>query len=101
MRILAAIICFVVTAGAFVFLHTGSRASALCERDGAAVADGLSAWPPGARCSGGEPVRIASEFDATVLLVVPSVALLAFGGAAIARPGRQKAKFEAKLSEHY
>jgi hypothetical protein len=89
MRVPAAIICVLVTAGAFAFLHTGSRASALCAR-GAAVADGFSVWPPGVRCSGGEPVQTKITFDATVLFVIPSVALLAFGGAAIARPAQRK-----------
>jgi hypothetical protein len=81
-----AVICLLATVGVFVFLHTGSRASNLCARDGSVVPEGLSAWPPGARCSGGEPVRADTKFDTTVLLVVPGIALLAFGAAAIARP---------------
>jgi hypothetical protein len=87
MRVPVAIVCLV-TAGAFLFLHTGARASALCERDGAAVSDGLSAWPPGTRCSGGLPVVTRVKFDETVLFVIPAIALLAFGGAALAQRSR-------------
>jgi len=44
-------------AGAFLFLHTGGRADDVCERERFVPADGLSLWPPGARCSFGEPQR--------------------------------------------
>ena len=48
-------LCALVLAGAFVVLHTGGRADAVC-RDAAFVpADGISVWPPGVRCSYGEP----------------------------------------------
>jgi len=89
MRVPAAISVLVIV-GAFVLLHTGARASALCARDGAAVPDGLSLWPPGTRCAGGEPVRTNVKFDTSVLFVIPSVTLLAFGAAAIARPAQRE-----------
>jgi hypothetical protein len=44
-----------VVAAAFVFLHTGARADAVCERERFVPTDGLSLWPPGMRCSFGEP----------------------------------------------
>lgn len=37
----------------FLVLHTGPRATALCERSGAANADGLTLLPLGVRCSPG------------------------------------------------
>lgn len=77
------LVCVVGVLGTFLFLHTGSRAAELCARDGAAVPDGLSWWPPGARCAGGEPVATTTKLDPLVGLVVPGIALLAFGGAAL------------------
>jgi hypothetical protein len=81
-RLSLSIYVFLVVA-AFLLLHTGSRAAALCERDGSALADGLSLWPPGTRCSGGEPVVTVTRFDVTVVLLVPAAALLVFGAAAL------------------
>lgn len=75
---------------AFVFLHTGSRAAELCARDGAAVPDGLSWWPPGARCAGGEPVGTTTKLDPVVGLAVPGIALLVFGGAALVESPRPR-----------
>ena len=40
---------------AFVVLHSGARAEDLCERERFVRAGSLSLWPPGARCSFGEP----------------------------------------------
>jgi hypothetical protein len=77
-------VCVVVAAlVVFVFAHTGSRAAELCARDGSAVPDGLSLWPPGARCSGGEPVHTSTRFNEIVVLAVPTVAMMVFGAAAI------------------
>jgi hypothetical protein len=44
-------------AGAFLFLHTGERADGVCKRERFVSADGVSLWPPGARCTFGEPLR--------------------------------------------
>jgi hypothetical protein len=79
----AAIACAVGALAVFVFLHTGARADGLCVREGAAVPDGLSWWPPGVRCSGGEPAHSKTELDPVVLLAVPGLAVLLFGGAAL------------------
>ena len=46
---------FALLAGAFAFLHSGARAAALCERERFVHSGELSLWPPGARCSYGEP----------------------------------------------
>ena len=44
--------------GGFVALHTGPRADAACEQATTFVpSDGISVWPPGARCTYGEPSR--------------------------------------------
>ncbi|RKQ84836.1 hypothetical protein C8N24_6466 [Solirubrobacter pauli] len=81
------LVCVLAT---FLFLHTGSRAAELCARDGAAVPDGLSWWPPGARCAGGEPVRATTRFDPVAGLAVPGIALLAFGAAALVESPRRR-----------
>jgi uncharacterized Zn-binding protein involved in type VI secretion len=47
--------CSIVLAGAFVWLHAGAPDDATCERSRFVDSDGFSAWPPGARCSYGEP----------------------------------------------
>jgi hypothetical protein len=67
----------------FVFAHTGSRAAELCARGGSAVPDGLSLWPPGARCSGGEPLHTSTRFNEIIVLAVPAIAMMVFGAAAI------------------
>ena len=76
-------VCVAITVAVFVFAHTGSRAAALCARDGSAVPDGLSPWPPGVRCSGGEPQHTSTRFDAIVILGIPGVVMVVFGAAAI------------------
>ena len=42
---------------AFVFWHTGPRASTLCTREVFVSGGSLSLWPPGARCEYGLPVQ--------------------------------------------
>lgn len=59
----------------FVFLHTGARADDVCERERFVPADGLSLWPPGARCGFGEPQRTDVLVNPWLALVV--VAILA------------------------
>ena len=58
---------------AFVFWHTGGRADAVCRRELFVPAGGLSLWPPGARCTYGEPatsdVLINPWLTGTLLLI--------------------------------
>jgi hypothetical protein len=52
-----ACLCTLLLAGAFLFLHTGARADGVCMRERFVQADGVSLWPPGTRCTYGEPAR--------------------------------------------
>jgi hypothetical protein len=70
-------------AAAFAFMHTGARGRALCRDNGFSGTASLSLWPPGARCSGGEPEISRVELDPSFALALPAVALLVFGGAAL------------------
>jgi hypothetical protein len=56
-RRVASMICLgtLLLAGAFLFLHTGERADAVCMSERFVTADGVSLWPPGTRCTYGEP----------------------------------------------
>jgi hypothetical protein len=54
---LIACICTLLLAGAFLFLHTGERADGVCMSERFVPADGVSLWPPGTRCTYGEPAR--------------------------------------------
>lgn len=65
--------CAAFAAGLFVFLHSGSRAVALCGERGFASLGSLSWWPPGARCVGGEPGFEVTRFQ------VAYVPVLVFG----------------------
>jgi hypothetical protein len=49
--------CLLIAAAAFVVLHSGALGDAACEGSRFVPSDGFSAWPPGARCDYGEPVR--------------------------------------------
>jgi hypothetical protein len=69
-RITAMTVSAGVVAAAFVFLHTGARADGVCERERFVPADGLSLWPPGARCSFGEPQATDVLFNPWLALVV-------------------------------
>ncbi len=64
---------------AFVFWHTGDRASALCTREVFVSGGSLSLWPPGARCGYGLPVQydtfLSTWFFATAFAIV-TVAVL-------------------------
>ena len=51
------LVCLCTLAGAFWFLHTGQRADGVCMSEAFVPADGISVWPPGARCTYGEPAR--------------------------------------------
>jgi hypothetical protein len=75
--------CLLTAVGAFVWLHTGAFGDASCERSRFVDSDGFSAWPPGARCSYGEPVRTDVGLNGWFAAVV-GVLAVAF---AVARPG--------------
>ena len=55
--VLLAIACSLVAVAAFVWLHSGAPGDAACERSRFVSSSGFSAWPPGARCTYGEPAR--------------------------------------------
>jgi hypothetical protein len=65
--------CVAVAGFAFVWLHSGAPGDATCEQSRFVPSSGFSAWPPGARCSYGEPVRtdvIVNGWYAAVLVVL-------------------------------
>jgi hypothetical protein len=69
----------VLIVASFAFWHSGARADGLCERERFVGSGALSAWPPGARCTYGEPATsdtlLNPWFFGTLLLVL----LLAMG----------------------
>jgi hypothetical protein len=71
----------VIVGAIFVLGHSGARATATCSELGAALPDGISLWPPGVRCTGGEPavqvVRLNGKF---VVLTLAAMALLVGAG---------------------
>jgi hypothetical protein len=80
---LGAAACLFVAVGAFAWLHTGAPGDAACERSRFVGSDGFSAWPPGARCSYGEPVRtdvIVNEWFVAVVGVLLMVFVVASVG---------------------
>jgi len=74
------LLALLVAVGAFVFWHTGGRGGALCERVRFVPGSDLSLWPPGARCSWGEPassgVFINPWFLGTLLVLGMFIALV-------------------------
>jgi hypothetical protein len=81
-RRIAPMICLgaLVLAGAFLFLHTGEPADGVCMRERFVSADGLSLWPPGTRCTFGEPPRTDVLVNAWLgLVLVPVVVGCAVG----------------------
>ena len=71
----------VVVVGTFVFWHSGARAAALCERERFVSSGSLSLWPPGARCTFGEPALhdtlLNPWFVGAVFVVIPLALLFA------------------------
>jgi hypothetical protein len=65
-RVAAVVLWVCVVAALFLFLHTGARTGSTCLPTGAGMPDGISLWPPGTVCSGGEPevqqVRVHPAF---------------------------------------
>jgi hypothetical protein len=78
---------------AFVFLHTGARASATCRRERFVPGGDLSLWPPGVRCTYGEPavsdVVISGWFWLAATAIVIAVGIV---GALAIRPGDESAR---------
>jgi hypothetical protein len=74
--------CVLVVVAAFAYMHTGVRAERLCNNYGFSGTGSLSAWPPGARCAGGEPRIEQTYFDPVFIL--PAVAILMLGAGALA-----------------
>jgi hypothetical protein len=76
----------VVVVASFAFWHSGARAAAVCEREAFVGSGTLSAWPPGARCTFGEPETsdtfLNPWFFGTLLLVLVLACVL---GEALAR----------------
>ena len=72
--------CLLVAVGAFVWLHSGVPGDATCERSRFVRSSGFSVWPPGARCSYGEPVRtdiiVSGWFAAVVVALGVTFAVL-------------------------
>jgi hypothetical protein len=76
-RVLIGVLCVAAVAAAFVFTHSGSRATGVCGALGLAPASSApSLLPPGARCIGGTGSPDIVEFDGAFLLVAPAVFLL-------------------------
>ena len=72
--------------GMFVLGHSGDRAAATCEELGAASPDGLSLWPPGVSCVGGEPTAEVVRLNGTfVVLTLAVTALLGVAGVLVGR----------------
>jgi hypothetical protein len=71
----------VILGGMFVLAHSGDSAAATCEELGAALPDGTSLWPPGVRCTGGEPAVEVVRLNRTFVALTPAVmALLVVAG---------------------
>jgi hypothetical protein len=67
--------CFLIAVGAFVWLHSGAIGNATCQGSRFVSSSGLSAWPPGARCAYGEPVRTDIVISNWFAVVVGGVVL--------------------------
>ena len=78
-----ALCSLVVLVGAFLFLHSGARAAAVCERGRFVPSGSLSLWPPGARCTYGEPA-IASTLSNDWFWVVAVAVVIVLGAGATA-----------------
>jgi hypothetical protein len=75
-----------IVGGMFVLGHSGDSAAATCEVLGAALPDGISLWPPGVRCTGGEPaIEVVRLNGAFVVLTSVVIALLGVAGVFAAR----------------
>jgi hypothetical protein len=66
-------LCTLLLAGALLFLHTGGRADSVCMSERFVTADGASFWPPGTRCTFGEPARTDVLVNPWFVLVLVTV----------------------------
>ena len=69
-------------------MHSGARAENLCAAKGFSGTGSLSLWPPGARCTGGEPEIERTAFDPVFILPAVAVLLLGSGALALRQSGR-------------
>ena len=93
--VLVVAVWLLIAVGAFVWLHSGARGDATCERALFVPSDGFSAWPPGARCTYGLPAMtdvVMNGWFAVVIVVL----ILAFGGAFIAIGSADRRRQEAR-----
>jgi hypothetical protein len=74
----------------FALMHSGSRATTLCEGEGFSGTGSLSWWPPGARCVGGEPAIEKTVLDPACFFAAGTLTLILLGAAAIALPARRE-----------
>jgi hypothetical protein len=73
---LIAVVCLLIVVGAFVWLHSRALDDATCERSRFVRSSGFSAWPPGARCAYGEPVRTDIVINGWFAVVVGVVVVM-------------------------
>jgi hypothetical protein len=76
-----------VFAAAFLYMHTGARAENLCSAHRFSGPGSFSLWPPGARCSGGEPEIERTYFDPVFILPAVAILMLAAGALALRQSG--------------
>ena len=70
------IACVLIAVGAFIWLHSGGPGDATCERFRFVPSDGFSAWPPGAQCRYGEPMRTDTIINDWFAVVVVALGFL-------------------------
>ncbi len=86
-RYLISLIAIGVFASAFVYMHSGPRAENLCAGKGFSGTGAFSLWPPGARCTGGEPAIEQVAFDPIFILPAVAILLLISGALALRQSG--------------
>jgi hypothetical protein len=89
-RLTVILVWICAVAGLFVFFHTGSREDSACLRSGAGTPEGISLWPPGTICSGGEPVTESVYINQTFPLVAVALGVVLFGAVALRRDLRPR-----------
>ena len=87
-RLIPAAAIVVVLVAAFAYMHSGARAENLCAAKGFSGTGSLSLWPPGARCTGGEPEIEEIVFDPVFILPAVAILLLGAGALALRQTGR-------------
>lgn len=84
-RAVLTVTAFVLVAGLFVLTHTGAGARGTCEELGAALPDGISLWPPGVRCTGGEPVVEVVRLNGTFVIATAALLFVMYAAAALVK----------------